>query len=437
MSKSRRRKFKSPFSSEQSCYEALSAGYSHFDESLANRVLSLHSLSGGNKQLLVKNTEGADAITVPIFEQEHTPDTEFTVDLADVSALVSLLNAPRGTSSSESDTDRETRLLYHLRRMNRSAVEGLCVRFYRAMRSHPAVVEFIQCPVPCEQKQSMHRSQKSPQASPTMVPAKIASPGSTASNVHERSHAAESEVTPRRILGTRAECDRIFNRLYSDALKQRERKVASAERQRQEEQRKQATECSFTPKIIDSEPKLHRSRAAAASRRLFEDANERQYRRLFIEQGSCHHSKPRAFLPSKSTSSISDRLYGQAAVIRQKRAELASKFVSTFSPDCSRSRKSFGTLVHKYPRNDQEVVDNAAYEREQGGPDSDFDLGVVDVGGADSVPSLGESKYMSFDDQLSDGMSDAALEAYRLLGEMQHSEFGAAESVSSVEIITL
>lgn len=49
---------------------------------------------------------------------------EMSLDVADVSALVSLLNEPSSGLTSKCEVNREVRLWHHLRRMQRSAVEG-------------------------------------------------------------------------------------------------------------------------------------------------------------------------------------------------------------------------------------------------------------------------------------------------------------------------
>lgn len=165
-------------------------------------------------------------------------------------------------------------------------------------------------------------------------------------NTHDYS-TTESESAHRGPVVSEAECQRIFNRLYSDAIEHREQRTAKAEQKRQEERQREVAECSFSPVIIAGDSNFSPHRARRASLRLYQDAdNRRQRRRRIEEETFCRDPYSAAITPSKSVSAISDRLYREAAIRQQKRAELAAKSLSSFSPDCSKSRRSFDTLLN-------------------------------------------------------------------------------------------
>ncbi|KAF4723868.1 hypothetical protein FOZ63_028063, partial [Perkinsus olseni] len=450
MSGPRRRKPKprSPFSNERTCYDALTTGYSDFENSLANRALSLDLLASrtkGDSQLLARNSEGTHVIKLPIFDTTPPRDdttgspTDISLDVADVSALVSLLNAPTSTSTEECEAEREVRLLHHLRRMQRSAVEGICVRFYRLLRSLAA-----QLASHMRGSRSKYGSIRIPPASNppfrdaisgTQEPA-AEEPELDAADPYSTNHSTDdSDGGPRRLVASRAECQRIFDRLYSDAVKQRERRIADAEQKRQEEQRRQAAQCPFSPRILGGDSSLSPDRAATASERLYRDATDRRQRRRRVEQGAFNRNTSGAITPSKSASAISDRLHRDAERRRQKRAELVAKFEASFSPDCSKSRRSFQTLVDRSPPEEEEAFNVGDYENEWGGPDAESrEDEETEADRPDSEVWVDQSRFASPVEQRLDGMSDATLEAYRLLGELQRSESDDAESSEVVAL---
>ncbi|KAF4700258.1 hypothetical protein FOZ63_004267, partial [Perkinsus olseni] len=422
---------------ERTCYDALTTGYSDFENSLANRALSLDLLASrtkGDNQLLAKNSEGTHVIKLPIFDTTPPRDdttggpTDISLDVADVSALVSLLNAPTSTSTEECEAEREVRLLHHLRRMQRSAVEGICVRFYRLLRSLAS------------QLASHMRGSRSEDTIRDPHEPTVEQPELDAADPNSINHSTDdSDSGPRRLVAFRAECQRIFDRLYSDAVKQRERRIADAEQKRQEEQRRQAAQCPFSPRILGGDSSLSPDRAATASDRLYRDATDRRQRRRRVEQGAFGRNTSGAVTPSKSASAISDRLHRDAERRRQKRAELVAKFEASFSPDCSKSRRSFQTIVDRLdvpPSGEEEVFNVGDYENEWGGPDAESreDEEETESDRPDSEIWVDQSRFTSPVEQRLDGMSDATLEAYRLLGELQRSESDDAESSEVVAL---
>ncbi|KAF4717296.1 hypothetical protein FOZ62_016487, partial [Perkinsus olseni] len=221
----------------------------------------------------------------------------------------------------------------------------------------------------------------------------------------------------------------------SDAVKQRERRIADAEQKRQEEQRRQAAQCPFSPRILGGDSSLSPDRAATASERLYRDATDRRQRRRRVEQGAFGRNTSGAITPSKSASAISDRLHRDAERRRQKRAELVAKFEASFSPDCSKSRRSFQTLVDRSPSGEEEVFNVGDYENEWGGPDAESrEDEETEADRPDSEVWVDQSRFTSPVEQRLDGMSDATLEAYRLLGELQRSESDDAESSEVVAL---
>ncbi|KAF4675354.1 hypothetical protein FOL46_001986 [Perkinsus olseni] len=414
---------------ERTCYDALTTGYSDFENSLANRALSLDLLASrttkGDNQLLARNSEGTHVIKLPIFDTAPPRDdttgspTGISLDVADVSALVSLLNAPTSTSTEECEAEREVRLLHHLRRMQRSAVEGICVRFYRLLRSLAS------------QLASHMRGPRSEDIINDPHGPTVEEPQLDAADPYSTNHSTDdSDSGPRRLVASRAKCQRIFDRLYSDAVRQRERRIADAEQKRQEEQRWQAAQCPFSPRILGGDSSLSPVRAATASERLYRDATDRRQRRRRVEQGAFNRNTSGAITPSKSASAISDRLHRDAERRRQKRAELVAKFEASFSPDCSKSRRSFQTLVDRPPPGEKEVFNVGDYENEWGGRDAESreDEEETEADRPDSEEWVDQSRFASPVEQRLDGMSDATLEAYRLLGELQRSESDNAES---------